>query len=80
MQSHNRGFIKAIILIIIGLAVLKYAFHIELKDIINSQIVTSIWSILKTIFNLLWSLLLIVLDFIKTILVSAKSFIEGLKN
>ena len=79
MQS-NKGFIKAIVLILIGLAVLKYAFHIELKDILNSQVVQSIWSIIKTIFNLIWNILLIALDFIKTILSSAKSFLEGLNK
>ena len=77
-MPSNRGFLKAVILVIIALAVLKFAFHIDLKDILDSKIVTSIWSIIKTIFNMLWSAILIGLDFIKAVLTTAKNFIEGL--
>jgi hypothetical protein len=78
MTNRRRGFIKAIILIIIALVVLKVVFHIDFKDIVNSGIVQSVWSIIKTIFNMLWTAVLLVLDFLKAILNTAKNFLEGL--
>jgi len=77
---NNRGFIKAIILILVALLVLKFVFHIEIKDILNSKIVLSIWSIIKTVFNMLWAVILIALDFLKAVLTSAKNFLEGLNG
>lgn len=79
-MNSQRGFIKAIILIVIALIVLKYVFHIDFKDIVESKVVASIWSIIKTILGLLWSALLIVLDFLKTILTSAANFLNGLNK
>lgn len=80
MTNTNRGFIKTIILIVVALLILKYAFNIDLKDIINSKVVTSIWSIIKTIFGLLWTALLLLLDFLKTILTAATNFLNGLNK
>lgn len=80
MQSRKRGFIKAIILIVIALIVLKLVFKIDLNDIVGSKIIQSIWSIIKSIFHLLWTAVLLVLDFLKALLNTAKNFLDGLSS
>ncbi len=79
-MNRNRGFIKAILLVVIALVVLKFVFHIEPKDLIENRLVSSILAVIKTLFNLLWSALLLLLDFIKAVLNSAKVFLDGLNR
>jgi uncharacterized MnhB-related membrane protein len=79
-MNHKRGFIKAILLIVIALAVLKFVFKIEPKDLLENTLVSSIISVIKTFFNLVWSALLLLLDFIKAVLNSAKVFLDGLNH
>lgn len=79
-MNSQKGFIKTIVLIVIALIVLKYAFDVDFKDIIESKVVQSLWSIIKTIVGLLWTALLILLDFIKTILTAATNFLSSLNK
>lgn len=79
-MNRNRGFIKAILLVVIALVVLKFVFHIEPKDLLENKLVSSILAVIKTFFNLLWSALLLLLDFIKAVLNSAKVFLDGLNR
>lgn len=79
-RSQKRGFIKLIVLIIIALIVLKYVFHIDVKDILDSKIVQDIWVILKKIFDLLWDAIMLTLKFIVLILEKTKDFLSGLSQ
>lgn len=66
MQNKQTGFIKTILLIIIALVILKYAFGINLSDIINNQITQDIWGIIKQILLLLWQAILLALGYVKS--------------
>ncbi|MES2059583.1 MAG: hypothetical protein V4438_00975 [Patescibacteria group bacterium] len=70
--NRSRGFIKTILLVIIALVLLKYFFNLSLNDIIKSQVVQDIWSIIKSLFQTLWGLLLMILDFLKALIATAK--------
>lgn len=75
---RNRGFIRTIIVVIVALAILKFVFHVDLKDILDSKIVSTIVSIIKTLLKMLWNAILLGLNFIKALLITAKNFLEGL--
>jgi len=77
---RSRGFIKTIILIIIALALLKYFFNVSFYDIIHSQVIQDIWSIIKTVFQTLWQLLLILLDILKQLAGTAKTSVQSLNT
>ncbi|HEY4512553.1 MAG TPA: hypothetical protein VJH63_02740 [Candidatus Paceibacterota bacterium] len=76
-SRRNRGFIQAIILIIIALALLKYFFNISLADILNNQVVKDIWSITKSLFQVLWQTVQVLFDFLKQLVASAKDFVSN---
>lgn len=80
LRSKSKGFIKAIILIIIALALLKYFFNISLKDIASSEVVQDIWSIIKSFFKVVWEIIVLLLDFLKELIATARDFISGLNN
>lgn len=77
MQNKQKGFIQAIILIIIALVVLKYAFGMDLKDIFNTQIAKDIFGIIKQILLLLWQAISIALDYIKSIIPQIQQFLNS---
>ncbi|MFA6050548.1 MAG: hypothetical protein WC761_05115 [Candidatus Paceibacterota bacterium] len=79
-NSRKRGFIKAIILIIIALALLKYFYNLTFFDILKSDVVTDIWAIIKSIFGIIWDLLTVMLDFLKQMVGVAQNSVESLKN
>ena len=66
MKNKQKGFLRAIILIIIALVILKYAFGINLSDIINNQVVQDMWNIFKQIFLLFWQAILLCLSYVKS--------------
>lgn len=66
MQNKQKGFIRAIIVIVVALVILKYAFGVNLSDIINNQVVQDAWNILKQILLLLWQAILLCLSYIKS--------------
>ena len=66
MHKKQKGFIKAILLIIVALVILKYVFNVNLSDLINNQIVQDLWSIFKQIFLLLWQAVVLVLSYVKS--------------
>lgn len=78
--DKSRGFIKFIILIIIALALLKYFFGVNLKDIVQNQVVSDIWSIFKSLLKIIWDTILLFLDFVKQLIATAKDFVAGLKS
>ncbi|MEI8337851.1 MAG: hypothetical protein WCF92_01740 [bacterium] len=65
-KQKQKGFIKAIIVIIIALVVLKYAFGMNLSDILNNQVVQDAWNIVKQLFGLLLQAIIIALNYIKS--------------
>lgn len=77
--SRQRGFIRAIILIIIALALLKYFFNISFYDILHNQVVTDIWSITKSLLTVFWDLLLVLLDFLKQLVGVAQDAVGSMK-
>ena len=79
-NRNNKGFIQAIILIIVALVLLKYFFNISFNDILHSQIAQDLWTILKSLFVTLWQLILIVLDFLKQLVATAKDYVTTLKK
>lgn len=79
-RSTNKGFIKAIILIIIALALLKYFFGITLKDIANSQVAQDLWAITTSFFKSVWEIIVLLLDFLKELIATARDFITGLNH
>ncbi len=79
-HQRDRGFIKAIILIIIALALLKYFFGISLKDIADSQVGQDLWAITTAFFKSVWEIILLLLDFLKELISTARDFITGLKH
>jgi hypothetical protein len=79
-NSRRRGFIRAIILIIIALVLLKYFFNLTFFDILKSEVVTDIWAIVKSLFTVFWDLLIVLLDFIKQMVGVAQNSVESLKN
>ena len=79
-NSRRRGFIKMIVIIVVALILLKYFFNISLNDILHSQIITDIWSLIKQVFSLFWQIILMVLDLLKQILGIAKTSVESLKK
>ncbi len=79
-NTSRRGFIKTIVLIIVALILLKYFFGITFYDIIHNQVVSDIWSIIKSLFQTLWQLLLVLLDFLKQLVGVAQSSVNSLKK
>ncbi len=77
-QRQDRGFIKAIILIIIALALLKYFFGITIKDIVNNEVVQNIWAIVKSLGKIIWDTIVLLLEFLKELIATAKTFVAGL--
>lgn len=76
----KRGFIQLIILIIIALAVVKFAYGVTLKDILNSQAFQDIWTIIKSIFALIWQAITLFIEFLKQIILTSKEFMNGLNK
>ena len=66
MQNKQKGFIRAIIVIVVALVILKYAFGVNLSDIINNQVVQDAWNIFKQLLLLLWQAILLCLSYIKS--------------
>ena len=66
MQNKQKGFIRAIIVIVVALVILKYAFGVNLSDIINNQVVQDAWNIFKQLLLLLWEAILLCLSYIKS--------------
>lgn len=79
-QSKSRGFIKAIILIIIALALLKYFFNITLKDIADNEVTQNLWVIAKSFFQALWDIIVLLLQFLKELIQTARDFVANLNN
>lgn len=79
-NSRRRGFIKMIVIIIVALVLLKYFFNISLNDIIHSQVISDIWSIIKSVLQTLWSLILVALEYLKQLIGVAKTSVESLKQ
>lgn len=79
-SQGSKGFIKAIILIIIALALLKYFFGITLHDIANSEVAQDLWAITVSFFKSVWEIILLLLDFLKELIATARDFITGLKH
>ncbi len=79
-RSRKRGFIKAIVLIIVALVLLKYFFGITFYDILHNQVISDIWSIIKSLFGILWNIVVVILDFLKQLVGVAKTSVEGMKN
>lgn len=78
--NGSKGFIKAIILIIIALALVKYFFGITLKDIANNQVTQDLWAITKSFFKTIWEIIILLLQFLKELIATARDFISGLNN
>lgn len=76
-NNKQKGFIKTIILVVVALFALKFFFNISLKDILDSSLFKSIWSIVKSILSLLWQAILFTLDFIKVAIEKIKDFLTG---
>ena len=79
-MKRNRGFIKAILIIILALIILKFAFGITLQSILDGKFFQTVVYIIKTFLVMLWDAVLITLDFIKELVVTAKQFVEGLNK
>lgn len=79
-QSKSKGFIKAIILIIIALALLKYFFNITLKDIADNEVTQNLWVIAKSFFQALWDIIVLLLQFLKELIQTARDFVANLNN
>lgn len=69
-----------IVIIIVALVVLKYFFNVSLSDIIHSQIITDIWTIIKQVCTMLWDFFLIALQYLKQLIGVAQTSIESLKQ
>ncbi len=54
-MTYNKGFIKAIIIVLIAIVILGYVFHISIIDIINDPKVQEsmgwLWNFLITVWN-----------------------------
>lgn len=79
-MKRNRGFIKAVVLILVALIILKFTFGITLQTILDAQFFKTIVYIIKTFLGMLWDAVLITLDFIKELVVTAKNFVAGLNK
>jgi hypothetical protein len=79
-QHKNKGFIKTIILIVIALILLKYTFGINLKDIIDSDIVQGVIAVVILLGKLLWKAVLFSIDFLKVAIIYIKDFFQGILN
>lgn len=75
--KKERGFIKMIILVVIGLFALKYFFNISVKDILDNSAVKGIISILKSLLSLLWQAILFTIDFLKVAIEKIKDFLTS---
>ncbi len=75
-QTNQKGFVKTIILIVIALIILKYTFGINLKDIIDSDIVQGIIAVITALLKLLWKAVLFSVDFLKVAITYVKDFIQ----
>ena len=77
MKTNQQGFIKVIILIVVALLVLKYAFGMNLSDILNSQIAQDTWNIIKQIFSLFLEAMKISINYIKNALPEIQKFLNS---
>ncbi len=75
-QNNQKGFVKTIILIVVALIILKYTFGINLKDIIDSDIVQGIIAVITALIKLLWKAVLFSVDFLKVAITYVKDFIQ----
>ncbi len=66
MNKKQKGFIRAILLVIIALVILKYAFGVNLNDIVNNQVVQDSWNIFKQLLELLWQAIILSLNYVKS--------------
>ncbi len=80
MHNKQKGIIQLIILIIIALVILKYGFNISFNDIIHSQVVQELWSIVKQIFSLLWQVIMLCIGYIQSFLPKAQQYLNTLKT
>ena len=55
MKEKKQGFVKTVILIIIALIALKYAFHFDVIEYLKSpgpqKIITDVWNWIKSAYN-----------------------------
>lgn len=79
-RSRQRGFIRAIVLVIVALVLLKYFFNITFYDIVHSQVVTEVWSLIKQVLALCWQLVLIFLDFLRQLVSVAQSAVQSINS
>lgn len=77
-RQKNKGFIKTIILIIVALAILKYVFDIDVKDMIESATFQSILEIGKNLLSLMWDAALASIEFLKVAFEFSKNFVREL--
>ena len=77
MQNKQKCFIQAIILIIVALVIIKYAFGMNLNDIFNTQIAKDIFGIIKQLFLLLWQAISIALDYVKSAIPQIQQFLNS---
>lgn len=78
--SERRGFVRAVVIVVVALVILKYFFDVSPSDIIYSEIAQDLWSILKSVCLTLWDLLLVALEYLKDLLKVAKTSVESLKK
>lgn len=78
--TNNKGFVKTIVLIVIALIVLKYTFGINIKDIIDSDIVQGVIAVILTVAKLLWKAVQLSVEFLKVAVLYIKDFIQGILN
>jgi hypothetical protein len=52
--TGKRGFIGAIVLIVLALAALKFFFHFNIVDFLKSPDVVSFFSYIKKFFHIIW--------------------------
>ncbi|MFA6463811.1 MAG: hypothetical protein WCV55_02295 [Candidatus Paceibacterota bacterium] len=79
-KQKQKGFIKAILLIIVALVVLKYAFGVNLSDIINNQVVQDAWNIVKQLLGLLWQAIIISINYIKSAIPQMQQFLNSVQT
>lgn len=78
--NKQKGFIRTIILVVVALFALKFFFNISVKDILDSNIFKSIWSIIKSLLSLLWQAIIFTIDFLKIAIVKIKEFFQAFSN
>ena len=77
MKNKQTGFIRAIIVIVVALVILKYAFGVNLSDIINNQVVQDAWNIFKQLLELLWQAIILSLNYVKSAIPQIQSALNS---